>query len=128
MTTDPAKPTPLYCGNAKIVTFNDGSTLMRVSVSLDRIPAEHITTKDGKRYVNITVQELREPDQYGNTHSVKVDTWKPKPRAAVPPPAKRDVDRTGDRAPAPRERQPGDDDIPNSAMRPPAPDTDDMPF
>lgn len=65
-----------------------------VSICIDDIPKEHITKAgNGKRYLNLNIAEKREPDQYGYTHSVAVDTWKPeakpqpKPQPKYQPPA-----------------------------------------
>ena len=49
-----------------------------ISVCLDDIPEEHVTTgKNGKRYVRLNISQRQQVDQYGNTHSVDVNTWKP---------------------------------------------------
>lgn len=37
----------------------------------------HIFEYNGKRYLKIKVQKKRQPDNYGKTHSVEVNTWKP---------------------------------------------------
>ena len=44
---------------------------------MDKIE-EHIQTDDkGRKYIPFIVNVNKEPDQYGNTHSVVLDTWKP---------------------------------------------------
>lgn len=41
------------------------------------IPKELVTTaQNGKKYLNIEVNELRQPSQYGATHSVKISVKK----------------------------------------------------
>jgi len=51
------------------------------SICLDDIPNEFITTgKNGKRYFNYTINRKRETDQFGKTHSVEIDQWKPQPK------------------------------------------------
>jgi len=63
----------IYCGKGKASRFG-----VRISVCLSDLPREHITTaNNGKKYISLDVDAKREPDQYGNTHSIKVDTWKP---------------------------------------------------
>lgn len=64
----------IWCGKGKQSNFG-----IRVSICLDDIPAEHITASaNGKRYVSIDVNEKRGgADQWGNTHGVSVNTWKP---------------------------------------------------
>lgn len=45
--------------------------LINLSICLSDIPKDRIKLADnGKKYLNITVQDLREADEYGNTHSV----------------------------------------------------------
>lgn len=47
------------------------------SICLSDIPKELITTsKNGKKYLNIEVNELRQPSQYGATHAVKMSVKK----------------------------------------------------
>lgn len=42
------------------------------SIRLSDIPKELITTaKNGKKYLNIEVKQMRQPSQYGHTHTVK---------------------------------------------------------
>lgn len=42
------------------------------SICLSDIPNELITTaKNGKKYLNIEVKQMRQPSQYGHTHTVK---------------------------------------------------------
>jgi hypothetical protein len=40
--------------------------------------AEHWQTDDkGRKYLPIIINLNKEPDQYGNTHAIVLDTWKP---------------------------------------------------
>lgn len=65
----------IYCGSGKRVG-NYGT--IAVSICLDDIPDEYKReAANGKTYVNIRVDEKREVDQYGKSHAVTVDTWKP---------------------------------------------------
>lgn len=42
------------------------------SICLSDIPKDLITTaKNGKKYLNIEVKQMRQPSQYGYTHTVK---------------------------------------------------------
>ncbi len=51
---------------------------INISVCLDDIPSAHkkASDKNGKVYLNLVVSKKREADQWGKTHSVRVDTWK----------------------------------------------------
>lgn len=67
----------IYVGSGKTRSGQYGE-FYGISVCLDDLPDEHITTaKNGKRYVNLTVNKKKEADQYGKDLSVQVDTWKP---------------------------------------------------
>lgn len=51
--------------------------LINCSICLSDIPKANIkVANNGKAYANITVQELREVDEYGNTHSVSMSQTK----------------------------------------------------
>lgn len=42
------------------------------SICLSDIPKELITTaKNGKKYLNIEIKQMRQPSQFGHTHTVK---------------------------------------------------------
>jgi hypothetical protein len=67
--------TKLYCGSGKIVGQYG---IISMSVCLDELPQEYITTaKNGKRYINLKCCPKKTPDQFGKTHYLEVDTWKP---------------------------------------------------
>lgn len=47
------------------------SELINVGICLSDIPKDRIKrAENGKVYANIVVSERREPDQYGNTHTI----------------------------------------------------------
>jgi hypothetical protein len=48
-----------------------------VSVCLTDLPKEWIFEYNNKKYVKLLVQKKREVDQYGKTHYVAIDTFKP---------------------------------------------------
>lgn len=50
---------------------------VNVSVCLSDLPKEHIFEYNGKKYIKLKVNKKREADDYGKTHYVEVDTWKP---------------------------------------------------
>jgi hypothetical protein len=64
----------IYCGSG-IEKF-DGN-LVETKVCLSDIPKEHIYEYKGKKYINLNVQKKRKTDDYGKTHYVEVNTWKP---------------------------------------------------
>ena len=56
--------------------------IINLNICLSEIPKEHITTSqsNGKKYLRLVVAAKKQTDQYGNTHSVAIDTWKPEPK------------------------------------------------
>jgi hypothetical protein len=75
----------IYCGRGK--RFGNYGTIS-INICVDDIPKEFITKSNtnGKRYVKLNVDERREADPYGNTHTVSVDTWRPNTASAPAPP------------------------------------------
>ena len=69
----------IYVGNGK--SKFDGQQ-EAVSLCLTDLPKEHVFEYDGKKYIKLVVQERREADDYGRTHYVAVDTWKPEEKKA----------------------------------------------
>lgn len=70
-----------YCGNAKLIPTNYGP-ITKVILDLQELynasKAGHgFQTQAGKKMITIDVIQRREPDQYGNTHSVVINQWKP---------------------------------------------------
>ena len=52
--------------------------MVECSICLSDIPAEHVFKgNNGKTYCKVKVVTRREPDQYGKTHYVELDTYKP---------------------------------------------------
>ena len=80
----------IYVGNGK--SKFDGEQVA-CSICLTDLPSEHIFEYNGKKYIKLLVQQKREADEYGKTHYVAVDTWKPEPKKeAVATPSKEDAD------------------------------------
>ena len=71
----------IYIGTGTEKTFNDGGSLINVTLSLDGMK-DHFekygfTTDQGKKKLGIVISRRKEPDQYGHTHKVMVNTYKP---------------------------------------------------
>lgn len=62
----------IYIGKAKPAKFG-----MKLNICLSDIPTEHVTEFNGKKYFRADLNELRQPDDKGNTHTIILDTWKP---------------------------------------------------
>ena len=52
---------------------------INIDICLSDLPAEwrKKSEKNGKIYIKLTVSKKKEKDQYGKTHSVSVNTFKP---------------------------------------------------
>ena len=51
--------------------------MINLNICLSDLPKAKITEgKDGKKYVNLVLWENREPDKFGNTHSITVSKSK----------------------------------------------------
>jgi hypothetical protein len=71
----------IYCGSGKEKTFGDGGSIITVTLNVDEILAQYdaygFTTNAGKRTIKVKVGPRRTIGQYGETHTVEIDTWKP---------------------------------------------------
>jgi hypothetical protein len=71
------KQEKIYVGSGK---DKFEGNMVQISVCLSEMPKEHVFEYDGKKYIKLNVVKKREADQYGKTHYVEVDTWKPEPK------------------------------------------------
>ena len=79
------KKETIFCGNGKEVVFNDGGSIVNFSLALDKIK-DHVYEYDGKRYINLTICKNKDgANEYGKTHYVVVDTFKPEPKKEKAP-------------------------------------------
>ena len=57
--------------------------MVDASVCLTDIPKEHVFEFEGKKYVKLNVVKKREADQYGKTHYIEINTYKPEEKKVV---------------------------------------------
>lgn len=50
--------------------------MVNISINLSKIPKDKIIDGKKGKYLNITVDQLKEPDTYGNTHTVYITPTK----------------------------------------------------
>jgi len=79
----------IYCGSAKEKEGRFGKFIV-VSVCLTDLSENDIQEykwkdKRGKEYINIIVSPMKKVSEYGYTHSVVLDTYKPKPKEEEEP-------------------------------------------
>lgn len=105
---DSTKPTKNYVkGSSKEITFSNGGSVINLDLKMEGklfgSKGEILPNEAG--YVKIKISKLDKPDQYGNTHSVVENDWKPtegyKPKAksSSPVPAKAKVGASTDDLP-----------------------------
>lgn len=64
----------IYLGKGRA---SDEYDLINFSICLTDIPKEKIvTSKNKKKYLNLTIARMKEPDKFNKTHTVYIDTYK----------------------------------------------------
>ena len=64
--------------------FDAGGSVLRLSAKVEKLIAFINANANEAGYINLTVSRRKEPGQYGDTHTVSLDTWKPKEKLAAP--------------------------------------------
>lgn len=68
--------------SAKAKKFTNGGSLITLGVKADDLIAFAQQYRNERGYVNLVISERRETGQYGDTHSVALDTFEPKAKRA----------------------------------------------
>ena len=59
--------------------------MINISINLSKLPKEKMTTsKTGDKWINLSVNDLKELDKFGNSHSVTVQQTKEEREAKTP--------------------------------------------
>ena len=61
----------IYCGSGK----KQSEAWFKASLNIDEL-LKHVEEYMGKKYVKVNIN-ITEPDKYGKTVSLTIDTWKP---------------------------------------------------
>ena len=69
--------------SAKARQTNYGE-MLNIGVKADDLIAFAKQHANGRGYVNLTVSARKEPGKFGDTHSVTLDTYEPKPKDTLP--------------------------------------------
>ena len=64
--------------SVKEFKFQDGGSVLRFSIKLDKFAPFVKENKNENGYINFNITQRQKPGEYGDTHSVSLDTWKPK--------------------------------------------------
>lgn len=62
----------IYCGSGK----KKSETWLQVTLNPEKF-SEYIQEFNGNKFIKLNINVLPEPDKYGKTLSVSIDTWKP---------------------------------------------------
>lgn len=85
----------IYIGNGKEKTFDNGGSVINCMITMDglaQIFKDHgFTTQNGVKKLKLIIGKRREIDQYGNSHYVQIDTWKPDQQATAPAQTEDDI-------------------------------------
>ena len=85
----------IYCGNGK-EKFN--GDLIEQTICLSDLPKEFIFEYDGKKYIKLKCQKKKNIDEYGRSHYLIVDTFKPE-KTDQPKPEQNDSETETDDLP-----------------------------
>lgn len=58
--------------------------LITIGIDLTKVDKSTIVESNGKKFLNLVVTKRREPDQYGNTHTVYIQQSKEERQAKAP--------------------------------------------
>lgn len=83
MSTTEKKKKNYIKGSAKEHKFANGGTVIHVDILLNDLIAKVKPNEAG--YVKLTVSKLPNVDNYGNTHTVYENEWRPAPKGAEAP-------------------------------------------
>ena len=78
-----------YCNgvSAKQITFqSSGKTILKLGVNAEKMISFLTQHQNAKGFVNLGISERREVGQYGDTHTVWLDTWQPESSRATDAP------------------------------------------
>ena len=73
----------IYVGSG---TSKFDGNMISCSICLSDLPQEHMFEYNGKKYIKVNVSAKRDgADEYGKTHYVAIDTFKPEPKKEEAP-------------------------------------------
>ena len=79
----------IYVGNG---TSKFDGNMISCSICLSDLPQEHMFEYNGKKYIKINVSAKRDgADEYGKTHYLAVDTFKPEAKKETAPAVEEDL-------------------------------------
>jgi len=62
----------IYIGRGKYGMYD----ILKINICISDLEKYTVTAKNGKKYIDLDIVKTRQPDNNGNTHSVKINTWK----------------------------------------------------
>lgn len=76
------KAPKVYLSNLKPIGATTG---LKGRIYADKTEGHWQTDDKGRKYLPYAIWENKAPDQYGHTHSMQLDLWKPEPKADAAP-------------------------------------------
>lgn len=63
--------------SAKMNTFASGHSILKLGINVEKFKAFLDQFKNERGYVNLGISQRRKESDFGETHTVWLDTWKP---------------------------------------------------
>ena len=75
----------IFIGTGKKKEFSNGGSIINASICIDDLlqhvnEFQTVSNGNGKKYLRLNIGSRKEADNYGNTHYIQIDTWKPEPQ------------------------------------------------
>jgi hypothetical protein len=67
--------------------FNDGGSVLRLSINVAKFAEFVKANKNESGYINFNINARQSVGQFGDTHNLTLDTWKPTKKAETAAPA-----------------------------------------
>ena len=66
----------IYVGKAKVFTFPDGGTILKVNLNLNSLRNKVDLSDTENAYINFDVTKMKQKDDYGNEYTVTLNPYK----------------------------------------------------
>jgi len=75
----------IFIGSGKKKEFSNGGSIINASICIDDLLQQvnefaTQSTGNGKKYIKLKIGSRKQADNFGNTHFIEIDTWKPEPQ------------------------------------------------
>lgn len=75
----------IFIGSGKKKEFSNGGSIINASICVDDLlqhaeEFQTVSNGNGKKYIKLKIGSRKQADNFGNTHFIEIDTWKPEPQ------------------------------------------------